>query len=79
MPNKTNTTAKKARPILTFEASGPVRAMIESELKRLHRPGTKPPHGSLKRVIELSIIEALGAKYPKLADRWKVLKEEGAI
>ena len=57
----------------SFEFSGPIRSMLLNEL------GAKPRRGAKKRLIELLIIEKLGPKYPKLMERFNVLREEGAI
>lgn len=55
----------------TFEPSGPILQMIQNELRG-------KPRGFKTRLFERCIYTALAAKYPKLAERYDVLKEEGA-
>lgn len=71
-------TGKKRRHTLVFEPSGPVRAMVELELKKMGRAKANRPHGALRKVLEGCVVDALGSKYPKLFERYQVLKEEGA-
>lgn len=68
------TTKKPQRNTLSFEPCGPIRSMIADEMKR-HGCG----RGALKKVLEAAVIAALAPKYPKLHQRYLVLKEEGAL
>lgn len=55
------------RKLIGFEPSGPVAEMVQFELRS----------GLTKtRLMEDCIVKALGAKYPKLACRYWILREE---
>lgn len=61
---------KKQRKHQTFRASGPIRAMIENEMRSTN--------GDRTRAIENLIVFGGGAKYPKLMERFKILRMEAA-
>lgn len=60
------------RNIVTFEPSGPVRSMLANELRN-------KPHGAQKKLMEEALVCLLRNKYPKLADRFDILREEGVL
>ena len=65
MPDK-----KKKRHLEVFEPCGPIRAMIENELRGKSR-------GAKVRLFEDALAQYLGPRYPKLQERFQILCEEG--
>lgn len=61
----------KKRRIRSFEPCGPIQAIIDNEL----RSGGA---GALRRYMEECVMAKSGLKYPKLAQRFLVLREEAA-
>lgn len=61
--------ARMRRRIECFEPSGPVAAMIDNATRG-------KGYGAKSKLYEQAIVEFLGAKYPKLRERWQVLHEE---
>lgn len=59
------------RNIQTFEPCGPVSLMIQNELRGKSR-------GAKTKLMERALVNLLGAKYPKLAERFEILNEEAA-
>jgi hypothetical protein len=68
MPTVT-TDKKPKRNIIGFEPCGPIAEMVQHEL----RSGINKTD-----LMENCIAKALGAKYPKLAERFRILREEAA-
>lgn len=66
MTQRISTTSKK-RNNITFEPSGPISSMIVNEMRS---------HTNRTMVLEDCIAKALGAKYPKLLEKFKILREE---
>ncbi len=60
---------KRTRRVETFEPSGPVACMIDNELRGKSR-------GAKAQLMERALATLLGAKYPKLLERWQVLQDE---
>jgi len=69
MPAENKTSQKKPRNIIGFEPCGPIAEMLNNEF----RSGA-----SKTRVMEDLVAKALGSKYPKLAERFRILREEAA-
>jgi hypothetical protein len=69
MPTVTTNKQKKPRNIVGFEPCGPVAEMLNNEF----RSGASKTH-----VLEDCIVKAVGSKYPKLAERFRILREEAA-
>jgi len=67
-----NTKRNTKRNIVTFEPCGPVSSMIANELRGKGL-------GAKKRLMESALVCMLQAKYPKLAERYNVLKEEASV
>lgn len=67
MKNVVKNKVGKTRKILSFEPTGEIRAMLENEL----RSGSK-----LRQILERCVIQALAPKYPKLAARHQIIREE---
>ncbi|MEN6533334.1 MAG: hypothetical protein ABFD89_06705 [Bryobacteraceae bacterium] len=61
----------------SFEPCGPIKEMITLELNNRGR-GRGVKRGLKTKLFEDCIANALGGKYPKLMDRFKVLREEAA-
>ena len=60
---------KRGKQICSFRFCGPIRQMIQNEIRS----------GKNKTcAAQDAIAAALAAKYPKLADAYKMLREEGA-
>lgn len=59
------------RNMESFEPCGPVREMIRNELRGKGR-------GAKTRLFEDCIVQTLKPKYPKLAERFRILREEAA-
>jgi hypothetical protein len=68
MPTVT-TNKKQKRTLIGFEPCGPVLEMVQIEL----RAGM-----SKTDLMEACIVKALGSKYPKLAERFRIIREEAA-
>jgi hypothetical protein len=58
------------RRIISFEPCGPVGAMIDIEVRGKKR-------GAQTRLIEEALATHLARKYPKLFDRFTILRAEG--
>lgn len=61
--------SKKTRNIIGFEPCGPIAEMLNNEFRA----------GSSKtRIMEDLVAKAVGPKYPKLLERFRILREEAA-
>lgn len=66
---------KNKRSIQTFEPCGPILQMLNLEL--IERTRNKPNRrGEKVRMFEDLVANACGHKYPKLLERFKILREE---
>lgn len=62
---------KQVRRMIGCAPCGPILSMIDIELRGKHR-------GAKAQLLQEAIFKMLGPKYPKLAERYKVLREEKA-
>ena len=60
---------KTKRGVKTWEPCGPVSAMLACELRGKGR-------GAQTRLLDEAVARLLGPKYPKLFDRFQVLRDE---
>ena len=74
---KTNQKAASSskRNIQTFEPCGPIMEMLTLEMNNRTR-GRRNHHGEKRRMFEDLVAAALGNKYPKLMERFQVLRHE---
>jgi hypothetical protein len=69
--------AKPKRSIQTFEPCGPVLEMLVLEMNNRTR-GRKNKRGEKVKMFEDIIVAQLGGKYPKLRERFELLRKEAA-